>query len=93
MVPYVPVSHPFMERLIGTIRREYLDRMFLWNRVDFEQKLEQFKSYYNLFRVHQSLEGATPEEKGGGPTSTQASLEHYNWQSQCHGLFQLPIAA
>jgi hypothetical protein len=23
-VPYVPVSHPFIERLIGTIRREYL---------------------------------------------------------------------
>ncbi len=26
-VPYVPVSHPFVERLIGTIRREYLDRV------------------------------------------------------------------
>jgi transposase InsO family protein len=24
-VPYVPVSHPFVERLIGTVRREYLD--------------------------------------------------------------------
>jgi putative transposase len=25
-VPYVPLSHPFVERLIGTIRREYLDQ-------------------------------------------------------------------
>jgi len=25
-VPYTPVPHPFIERLIGTIRREYLDR-------------------------------------------------------------------
>jgi hypothetical protein len=24
-VPYQPISHPFVERLIGTIRREYLD--------------------------------------------------------------------
>ena len=24
-VPYAPVSHPFIERLIGTVRREYLD--------------------------------------------------------------------
>ena len=24
-VPYVPMPHPFVERLIGTIRREYLD--------------------------------------------------------------------
>jgi putative transposase len=25
-VPYVPLPHPFVERLIGTIRREYLDQ-------------------------------------------------------------------
>jgi hypothetical protein len=24
-VPYAPASHPFIERLIGTVRREYLD--------------------------------------------------------------------
>ena len=27
-VPYVPLSHPFVERLIGTVRREYLARIF-----------------------------------------------------------------
>ena len=27
-VPYVPLSHPFVERLIGTVRREYLDRFY-----------------------------------------------------------------
>ena len=25
-IAFVPVSHPFVERLIGTIRREFLDR-------------------------------------------------------------------
>ena len=35
-VPQVPWSHPFIERLIATIRREYLDRLFFglqmtWN--------------------------------------------------------------
>ncbi len=29
-IPYTPVSHPFVERLIGTIRREYLDHVFFW---------------------------------------------------------------
>jgi hypothetical protein len=29
-VPYVALSHPFVERLIGTIRREYLDHMSFW---------------------------------------------------------------
>jgi putative transposase len=33
-VPYVPLSHPFVERLIGTIRREYLDRTLFWTTVD-----------------------------------------------------------
>jgi hypothetical protein len=61
--------------------------------LDLEQKLEQFKSYYSQFRVHQALEGATPEEKGGGPATKPANLEHYNWQSHCHGTFELPVAA
>ena len=35
-VPYVPISHPFLERLIGTIRREYLDQVLFWNASDLE---------------------------------------------------------
>ena len=35
-VPYVPLSHPFVERLIGTIRREYLDRILFWTTADLE---------------------------------------------------------
>jgi hypothetical protein len=51
----VPVSHPFTERLIGTIRREYLDQILFWNGRDLEEKLEKFQDYYNANRVHQSL--------------------------------------
>src|SRR5438874_804023 len=29
-VPYVPLSHPFVERLVGTLRRECLDRTIYW---------------------------------------------------------------
>src|SRR5215510_4115737 len=29
-VPYVPLSHPFVERVIGTIRRECLDQLLFW---------------------------------------------------------------
>jgi len=42
-VPHLPVSHPFVERLIGTVRREYLDHILFWNVNDLEKKLEAFK--------------------------------------------------
>src|ERR1019366_10640871 len=54
-----PVSHPFVERLIGTVRREYLDRTFFWNAVELERKLVEFGDYYNAYRVHRSLDGTT----------------------------------
>ncbi|MCL5745245.1 MAG: transposase [Acidobacteria bacterium] len=38
-VPCVPLSHPFIERLVGTIRREYLDQILFWTTVDLEEKL------------------------------------------------------
>ena len=37
-VPYVPLSHPFVERLIGTIRREFLDHVLFWNGSDLERR-------------------------------------------------------
>ena len=93
MVPQVPWSHPFIERLIATIRGEYLDHLFFWTTADLERKLELFRNFYNAARVHQGLSGDTPREKAGGPTPQAADLENYRWQSHCHGLFELPIAA
>ena len=43
-VPYVPRSHPVVERLIGTVRRECLDRMLFWTAADLEGKLLEFPS-------------------------------------------------
>ena len=57
-VPYVPLSHPFVERLIGTIRREYLDFVPFWNSVDLQRKLDDFTAYYNNHRVHYALDGS-----------------------------------
>jgi len=39
-IPYTPISHPFIERLIGTIRWEYLDQTLFWNSNDLEKKLK-----------------------------------------------------
>ena len=89
----MPVSHPFIERLIRTVRQEYLDHLFYWNAEDLERKLALFKSYYNPHRVHQVLAGITPEELAGAPSPPVANLAHHRWQSHCRDLVQLPIAA
>ena len=92
-VPYTPVSHAFVARLIGTIRREFLDQTLFWNAVDLERKLEAFQDYYNHSRLHSSLDGDTPAKVSGESKIGQANLQCYCWESHCHGLFQLPIAA
>jgi len=89
-VPYVPLSHPFVERLIGTIRREYLDRTLFWTTVDLEAKLSEFQHYYNGHRTHDGLEGRLPEP---GTDGSPIDFASYRWRRHCRGLYQTPIAA
>ena len=90
-VPDVPVSHPFVERLIGTVRREYLDCVFFWNAVDLARKLDHFKDYYNQSRAYRALGGATPAQPAGALPWIVADLDHYGWRDDCSGLFQTSI--
>ncbi len=92
-IPTVPLSHPFVERLIGTVRREFLDHLLFWNARDLERKLEEFQHYYNHYRVHASLGGQTPVEVTGGLTVKRAEFDYLSWEKHCHGLVQLPLAA
>ena len=92
-MPHVPLSHPFVERLIGTMRREFLDQVLFWNARDLEQKLADFQAYYNAARSHASLEGHTPLTFASGHLQTRAELNNVRWVSHCRGLVQLPEAA
>jgi putative transposase len=94
-VPCAPASHPFIERLIGTIRREYLDHLFFWNAIDLTRKLDAFADYYNAHRVHRSLDGTTPARRARVSSSplARAALRQYAWAEHCRGLFHTPIPA
>jgi transposase InsO family protein len=91
-VPYVPLSHPFVERLIGTLRRECLDRTLFWTTTDLEAKLLDFQHYYNGYRTHAGRQGHTPVTSVNAHRS-RANLDSYRWQKHCRGLYQTPIAA
>ena len=92
-VPHVPMSHPFVERLIGTLRREFLDHVLFWNARDLERKLADFTAYYNSARVHAGLDGHTPSGFARGHPGARAQLKKVRWISHCGGLVQLPMAA
>ena len=92
-VPYTPLSHPFVEQLIGTIRREFLDQTLFWNTQDLAQKLDGFRQYYNAYRAHTALDGITPSEFSGETTIHRAALDDFRWKSHCRGLYHLPAAA
>ena len=42
----------FVEHLIGTMRREFLDHVLFWNARDRERKLADFQTYSNAARSH-----------------------------------------
>ena len=92
-IPGTPRSHAFVERLIETIRREYLDRIWFWSQSDLERKLEDYKAFYNQCRCHTGLAGITPAQRSSAPAPPLAQLDSYRWRQHCNGLFQTPTAA
>ena len=92
-VPYAPIAHPFVERLIGTIRREYLDHVPFWSARNLERKLTLLKNFCNTNRVHRGLDRARPDERARNTDRNIDRLDDYRWEMRCCGLYQLPAAA
>ena len=92
-VPFTPISHPFVERLIGTIRREFLDHTPFWNSLDLQRKLDEFKNYFNNHRTHTALCGRSPTSSHKSNQPILLDISNYAWRSHCRGLFQTPVAA
>ena len=89
-LPHVPMSHPFVERLIGSIRRELFDHNLFWTATDLEKKLGEYQRYYNVHRTHSGRDGYTPTE---ATDNKVVDINKYSWKKYCRGLFELPIAA
>jgi putative transposase len=82
-----------VERLIGTMRREFLDHVLFWNTRDLERTLAEFQVYYNVARSYASLEGHTPLTFGSDHTVVPTDLNNVRWVSHCRDLVHLPVAA
>jgi transposase InsO family protein len=58
--PRSPWQNPYVERLIGTIRREYLDHMIVFGEAHLRRILGRYAAYYNESRIHRSLDKDAP---------------------------------
>ena len=59
--PGSPWQRAYVERVIGTIRRECLDHVIVFNEQSLRRHLRSFLDYYHRSRTHLSLEKDTPE--------------------------------
>lgn len=53
-------ANPFVERLIGSIRRECLDHVIVWNERALRRHLRDYLRYYHRWRTHLSLGEDSP---------------------------------
>ena len=61
--PRSPWQRAYVERVIGTIRRECLDHLIVFNEGSLDRHLRTFVEYYHRNRVHLALEKDTPESR------------------------------
>ena len=67
--PRAPWQNPFVERVIGSIRRECLDHFFVLNEAHLRRLLRRYLGYYNLSRPHQALGNNSPHPRNVQPSS------------------------
>ena len=58
--PRSPWQRAYIERVIGSIRRECLDHMIVFNEGSLYRHVQSFINYYHESRTHLSLEKDTP---------------------------------
>ena len=58
-----PWQNPYVERLIGTLRRECLDHVVVLNGTHLRRLLSEYLIYYHGARTHLSLEKDAPEPR------------------------------
>ena len=60
IAPQSPWQNPYAERLIGTLRRELLDRVIVLNDAHLRRLMTSYLAYYHRVRPHLSLERNAP---------------------------------
>jgi transposase InsO family protein len=89
--PASPWQNAYVERLIGTLRRELLDHVIIFNERHLKKLLSSYLDYYHPWRTHRSLDQDAPD----GRLVREADPSNVLEFPAVHGLhhFYLPKAA
>ena len=58
--PHAPWQNAFVERFIGSARRECLDHVIVSNEAGLQRLMDVYRGYYERSRTHVSLDKDTP---------------------------------
>jgi putative transposase len=81
-----PRANAFIERWIGTVGREFLDRILIVNRRHLERVLRIYIRHFNEHRPHRSLDQRPPIEEPPPGSETDVDLDHVRRRDLLGGL-------
>ncbi|MBU0476160.1 MAG: transposase [Bacteroidetes bacterium] len=79
-----PWQNGYVERVIGTIRRECLDHFIVFNETHLREILKEYFYYYNKFRTHLGLDKDTPEN---GPIEPYGEIKSIPVLNGLHNIY------
>jgi transposase InsO family protein len=74
--PQAPRANAICERVVGTLRRELLDRLLIVNEQHLRHVLAEYLRHYNTARPHRSLGQLTPAQAETRPPEPVNLAEH-----------------
>ena len=70
-----PRMNATCERLLGTLRRELLDRILILSEAHLRAVLIEYQVHYNSARPHQGIAQRVPDDELGAPRATVTDVE------------------
>ena len=70
-----PRMNAICERLVGTLRRELLDRVLILGEQHLHAVLTEYQAHYNTARPHQGIAQHVPDDERDGPRATVTDID------------------
>jgi putative transposase len=70
-----PRMNAICERLVGTLRRELLDRMLILGERHLRAVLAEYQTHYNMARPHQGIAQRVPDGEPDAPRATVTGID------------------